>query len=481
VVTNWDATTWLAGSFYAATTASGAAPVAGHAFAGVVYYANATDFVLQAVDLTDANHPQFIRVMSGGVWGAWAADDASVYVKKSGDTMTGDLTINSAFLTVSAAVPSLNLTKAASGNASGIMSRLGAALRWIILPGDTTAESGANVGSDFVVQGYTDAGSPVTPPAVTIKRALNRLLLAGDPVAALDAATKQYTDAGDTALAATNTTQDTAIANRVRYDAAQGLTVPQKAQARANTATPLRGWIAGLTLSTAGASTTFTVAAGEAADSTTSDLMQLAASLAKTTAAWAVGAAGALDTGSIATNTWYHVYLIKRPDTGVVDVLLSTNATTPTLLPTNYTLFRRIGSMRTNASSQWTLFLQIGDEFIWDTPPIDISASGLGAVSTLFALTVPLGVSVLARVRYQIGTTSGTMVLLLQSPLITTQSVAGGYNVAVTTLAGVGSAGEAMVLTNTAQQIRAVANASGGTQATYLGTWGWFDTRGRFA
>ena len=45
-------------------------------------------------------------------------------------------------------------------------------------------------------------------------------------------------------------------------------------------------------------------------------------------------------------NTDYYVYLIKRVDTDVVDAIFSASATAPTL-PTNYTLFRRIGSIST--------------------------------------------------------------------------------------------------------------------------------------
>jgi len=59
-------------------------------------------------------------------------------------------------------------------------------------------------------------------------------------------------------------------------------------------------------------------------------------------AAWAVGSGnGGLDTGTIA-NTTYHVWLIQRSDTGVVDALFSTSLTSPTM-PTNYDRKRRIG------------------------------------------------------------------------------------------------------------------------------------------
>jgi hypothetical protein len=43
---------------------------------------------------------------------------------------------------------------------------------------------------------------------------------------------------------------------------------------------------------------------------------------------------------------WCHAFPIKRPDIGVVDVAISTSATSPAL-PTNYTLARRIGSKKT--------------------------------------------------------------------------------------------------------------------------------------
>lgn len=245
----------------------------------------------------------------------------------------------------------------------------------------------------------------------------------------------------------------------------------------------LRGYLNGLTLSTAGSSATYGIDVGVAVDSTANaaGLMKLTSAYTKTTSAWALGtAAGSLDTGTIAASTWYHVHLIKRPDTGVVDVLLSLSATAPTL-PTNYTLFRRIGSMKTNSSSQWVLFKQVGDEFIWDVFVLDVNGSGLSTTSTLFTMSVPPGVSVLGRFRFEFTTTSGTMAMDIQSPLITTRAgAAGSYLSFAVGSSGVG-VGETNVMTNTSSQIRAVANASGGTQLTYIGTHSWIDTRGKLS
>lgn len=62
---------------------------------------------------------------------------------------------------------------------------------------------------------------------------------------------------------------------------------------------------------------------------------------------WAVGTnQGGLDTGSRANNTWYWIWVIKRSDTGVVDILASTSNTTPTM-PANYDKKRLIGAIRT--------------------------------------------------------------------------------------------------------------------------------------
>ena len=158
----------------------------------------------------------------------------------------------------------------------------------------------------------------------------------------------------------------------------------------------LRGYIDGLVLSTAGASASFGIAAGAAADSTNAVMMALVAAITKTTGAWAVGSgSGSLDTGAIAVSTWYHVHLIRRTDTGVVDVLISLSATAPTL-PSPYTQFRRIGSMKTNASSQWTKFIQTDDRFMWDVPVVDVNATNVGTAAVLRALTVPTGIAVLA-------------------------------------------------------------------------------------
>ncbi|WP_109143859.1 hypothetical protein [Bradyrhizobium sp. SUTN9-2] len=240
-----------------------------------------------------------------------------------------------------------------------------------------------------------------------------------------------------------------------------------------------RGYLAGLTLSTASSSATFGVAAGVAVDSTQADFMKLASAYTKTTSAWAVGTGnGALDTGAIAASTWYHVYLIKRTDTGVVDVLVSLSASAPTL-PENYTLFRRIGSMVTDGSSQWGKFVQVGDEFLWDTPSSNVNVSNLGTTATLYGLSVPTGVKVEALIRVLFNHASASVGGLINSPDEAAAAIntpAGNMNMVVPA-SNVAHASQMRIRTNTNGQIRAVSGSSSST--LIVATYGWVDRRGR--
>jgi len=70
--------------------------------------------------------------------------------------------------------------------------------------------------------------------------------------------------------------------------------------------------------------TTLSFAAGQCYDSTRSALIAVASAYTKTTSAWAVGSGnGGLDEGSIGASSCYHLYTIRRPDTGVTDYLIS--------------------------------------------------------------------------------------------------------------------------------------------------------------
>ena len=314
LVTNYDAMAWVSGSFYSAAGAT-SAPTA-NAFSGIVYVTDANNMVVEARD--SATNGLYVRVMTAGTWSPWKLDNDLYF-----------------------------LDSAPPGAPDGSM--------WW------------ETDSGILFVRYNDGSStqwvPATPQQDLTTRVAKAgdtmtgfLTLVGDPVAPLNAATKQYVDNGIS----------TGIAS-----------IPP---------TPMRGWIGGLTLSTAGASTTFAVAAGEAVDSTNTNLMKLASAISKTTSNWVVGSGiGALDTGAIAATAWYHVYLIKRPDTGVVDVIILVDRQHRRRCLLAIRLFRRIGSLRVNTSVSGLRFSQNGDEFLWDIPCPTLSVVcfdyGIGAMS----------------------------------------------------------------------------------------------------
>ncbi|WP_296741460.1 hypothetical protein [Mesorhizobium sp.] len=243
------------------------------------------------------------------------------------------------------------------------------------------------------------------------------------------------------------------------------------------------GAIWGLTLSTAGASTSFGVAAGAATDKTGVAVLPFAAAVTKTTSAWAVGSGnGSLDTGSIANSTWYHVHLIQRTDIdpAVTDVLISTSATAPTL-PASYTLSRRIGAIKTNGSGQWTKFVQDGDLFMWDVPVTDVNAAANpGTAAVLRALSVPPGINVTAifHARCSTATASSAVATIFTDPAIadTAPDFFNSQQIGNTTLSPFANL---RVRTNTSRQIRARSNFSDANVALTVVTEGWVDTRGR--
>ncbi len=239
--------------------------------------------------------------------------------------------------------------------------------------------------------------------------------------------------------------------------------------------TVLRSYLAGLGLSNNATTpnTKLDVAAGVCADSTNVQMLSVTAS---TLDCGTVGANG-LDAGSLANNTWYHVFAIGKAD-GTTALLASTSLGSPTLPPT-YTLKRRIGSFLTDSSAHILAFAQRGDEFLWKVPSIDQSGVSLSTTSTLYALSVPPGIQTNA-IFTGSALVSGNASVLFQSPdqntlAVTTQG-AGSDLIVVSGSSGNGAGGYFSIRTNAARQIRAVASTTVGLT---IFTHGWIDRRGR--
>jgi len=216
-------------------------------------------------------------------------------------------------------------------------------------------------------------------------------------------------------------------------------------------------------------------------------MLTLASSIAKTTAAWAVGTAtGGLDTGTIANSTWYHFHVIKRTDTAVVDVLISLSATAPTM-PTNYTERRRIGSGRTDGSAQWTAFDQDGDRFLWDAvPALDVSANNPGTAAVTRTLTVPTGVNVEALMNVGVTNTGVADNFAVYFSDLASSDQAASLTLTPLTAVGVVFSGDGArastqmrVRTDTSAQIRTRAQFSDASCTLFIATYGWIDRRGR--
>lgn len=275
---------------------------------------------------------------------------------------------------------------------------------------------------------------------------------------------------------------EAALAKRVRVDAAQPLTSTEQAQARANTSSPLKGHIIGLTLANSGADTIndIDILPGEAASTEVNPVLMVlpAPGITKRLdAPWAVGTSqGGLDTGSIADRT-YHVWLIRRSDTGGVDVLFSASATAPTM-PASYDQKRRIGSIIRKGGAI-APFQQIGDEFFWQTSVVDRSSTS-EALSGLLAVSVPTGIVVQPyfKCAQQQGVAGNSFTLIGNAG----KSLDAIGDVVVQTL----DAGTFISIpvplrayTNTSAQIQFSVTVNGSLAIHQLCTIGWVDSRGR--
>lgn len=238
-----------------------------------------------------------------------------------------------------------------------------------------------------------------------------------------------------------------------------------------------RGYLFGLTLSNnaVDAVNDIDIAVGAAAsDDVAPPFILLGSVITKRLdAAWALGSgAGGLDTGAIA-NTTYHVWLIQRSDTGVVDALFSTSATAPTM-PTNYDRKRRIGSI-IRSGATILAFRQFNNRFMLAST-VTARSSTAAFADALLAVSTPAGI----RTRPIL-----TNVLSVNAASSVQNSFGDGDGSAAQFAAQAVTNGVAdvvivdQVYTNTSSQIRYLCQINSGTiVANTLNCAGWWDDRG---
>ena len=222
--------------------------------------------------------------------------------------------------------------------------------------------------------------------------------------------------------------------------------------------------IQGLTCSNGTTTNTLDIAAGSVGDAQTGARIVLASDLNKDLdAAWAVGDTnGALDTGSgLAADQIYAVWLIKRSDTAVEDVLISTSFTWAGVTkPTNYDQGRLIWAVGTDSSQNIKLFRQLGNYCSFtENPNIDITDSSAtnNVMETGTLYSVPP--DCVADINYRFLNTGGTASVIYGGVMDGDSSVTtlGGNRSATLvqndTADPTGTGSRSLVATNSSQEI----------------------------
>jgi hypothetical protein len=202
------------------------------------------------------------------------------------------------------------------------------------------------------------------------------------------------------------------------------------------------------------------------------DIVLGAAITKRLDAAWAAGNnQGGLFTGAKAALTWYHVFAIGNPTTGVVDVGFDTSINAANR-PSGFT-YRYLNSIRTDASGNILGFLQFGKRTYFKTPIKDVTAT-FTPTSTPYTLTTPPGMSIRALMTIQCGS-NGTAVYVRHPSMI---DIPIGAVAQASYVAGVGVETTATaeylasyyeVFTNTSSQVAVRADGNGACSIVTLG------------
>lgn len=245
----------------------------------------------------------------------------------------------------------------------------------------------------------------------------------------------------------------------------------------------LRGYLGDLGLSNDGVSPLLVldIAAGTCTDSTNTTTITLGAFTKSIGGAWTAGSGNnAMGIGLTATaNTWYHVFAAIV--SGIADVFFDTSPTAANK-PASTTAFRRIGSIKLDASVHILPFSQFVDEFLWTTPILDANAVPGSTAANGVVLSVPVGVVVKALFRADMADATNPSAVLFSSPAVAdlAPNILTGAGISLfapSASSAFGSAGDFAVRTDTLGQIRYRVSAI--TTAFRIHTYGWIDTRGR--
>jgi len=160
-----------------------------------------------------------------------------------------------------------------------------------------------------------------------------------------------------------------------------------------------------------------TIAAGTGTDSTTTTQLTLSSSITKQIdAAWAAGDnLGGLFTGTVALDTTYHLFIIKKDSDSSIDAGFDTSLTAANI-PAGYTAYRRVSSFLTDASANLIAYIAteaLGGGLFIDllTRIEDVNYTTPGSAAITVTLSIPSGVKHLAHINVWVNdSTSGNVI-----------------------------------------------------------------------
>ena len=239
----------------------------------------------------------------------------------------------------------------------------------------------------------------------------------------------------------------------------------------------MKGYIHGLTLSnnTTDATNDIDFGIGECADESGVYKMVFDAVMVKQLdATWAVGTnAGGLFTGTVAADTTYHCFIIRKDSDGSIDAGFDTDVDAANI-PTGYSSYRRIGSIVTETGPAIKSFYQDGDLFRYKQPFIGRTVGAAANTNrNLFTVSVPPDViAVLAFASSSAGTNYGWIDSTLRTDAAASST---NWNIRVSGTPTHAEIREVQVDSSSQLAVRA-----DGTGLIFgWMTEGWIDTRGR--
>ncbi len=252
-----------------------------------------------------------------------------------------------------------------------------------------------------------------------------------------------------------------------------------------------RGQLSGLAISNNATAYKIDVAEGKCRGVDDDENITLAAFSKLATTSWVTGSGNnGLATGATAraANVWYHVFAVSI--SGAYDIMFDSSVTCANGVANHaVTAFRRIGSVLNNSGDDDLLdFSQVGDDFLWDDPPLDVEVINQGTTAASYTLSTPPDVKTVARINALTDDNAGALMAMYVSSLdandeapnktMPASAVAplATMSMLISTSAGT-TAGVLHIRTNTSSQIRARSDTANSDLA--VATLGWIDTRGR--